>query len=112
MGHCSSVSAPDRCAVTVHALSADEFAEYAREQIRIADALIARHRPANRNLCQCGRPLPCTQAEAVRAHKDHYLARLGLAEATVSLPVVTSAPAPPRTGGMRALLPRMARRNR
>lgn len=98
--------------MTRHTLSVNEFAEYAREQIRIADTLMARHRPASRNLCQCGRPLPCAQAEAVRAHKDHYLARLGLAEATVSLPIVTPAPAQPQTGGLRALLSRMARRNR
>lgn len=98
--------------MTRHALSANEFAEYAREQIRIADTLMARHGPANRNLCQCGRPRPCAQAEAVRAHKEHYLARLGLAEDTVSLPVVTSAPAQPQTVGLRSLLSRMARRSR
>lgn len=95
-----------------HALSADEFAVYAREQIRTADALLARHRPASRTVCNCGRPLPCSQAEAVRARKNHYLARLSPAETTVPFPVVAPAPLPSRTSRLRALLDRLTRHNR
>lgn len=91
-----------------HALSAEEFAAYAREQISTADAVLTRHRQVGRACCQCGRPLPCSQAEAVRARKDHYLVRLGLAEATVPMPVVSSG-SPVRPRGLRALLSRFTR---
>lgn len=97
--------------MTRHALSASEFAEYAREQIRTADALLARHGAASRVLCRCGRPVPCSQAEALRIRKAHYLARLGLAEVTVPLRVVTSA-VPPQASGIRGLLYRLTRRDR
>jgi hypothetical protein len=47
-------------------MSAGEFAACAREQIRAADTLLAQHRPANGSYCQCGRPVPCSQAETVQ----------------------------------------------
>ncbi|HEX5144947.1 MAG TPA: hypothetical protein VFW21_13865 [Mycobacterium sp.] len=78
-------------------LDADQFAAYAREQIRDAFAILQRHRPDRYGLCSCGRPQPCTVIDTCQRSIDHYRGKLALIEATQPLPIV--APASPLTAG-------------
>jgi len=92
--------------VSGRVLTAEQLAQYAREQIRTADDLLARHRPAGGSSCRCDRPLPCTHAETLRVRRAHYLTQLGLSEPTQVLPAVASSPRPRR---LRALMSRLIR---
>ena len=76
-------------------LDADQFAAYARDQIRDATAILQRHRPDRYELCCCGRPRPCTVVDTCQRSIDHYRGKLALIEATLPLPIVV--PATPAT---------------
>ncbi|MEV4415519.1 hypothetical protein [Catellatospora sp. NPDC049609] len=71
----------------MRALSAEQFAEYARRQIAAADGILARHGRTGA-LCRCARQWPCPVAVTCVKMREHYVARLALAEATVRLPMV------------------------
>jgi hypothetical protein len=69
-------------------LDADQFANYAGQQIRAAYAVLRHHQPHPFGLCACGRPQPCTVAGAWQATVDDFSAKLALLEATQPLPPV------------------------
>ena len=95
------------------ALTAEQFAEFAREQIRIAETLLAQHRAAG-DMCRCGRVVPCPHAESLAGSLEHYRVQLALLERTQPLPVVlpAEAPRPAAAGRRRTLFARKRRKPR
>lgn len=65
-------------------LSAPQFAAYAREQIRAADAILAGH-TAQGVMCSCGRVRPCSVAVASTRRRSHFVETLAH---RVTVPVV------------------------
>ncbi|MQA25278.1 MAG: hypothetical protein GEU94_07370 [Micromonosporaceae bacterium] len=65
-------------------MDAAGFAAYAREQIRAADVILARHR-GRVGVCSCGRLLPCSAAASVAGRRRHFVDRLGQVEASTVL---------------------------
>lgn len=75
----------------MQALSGEQFADYARRQIAIADELLARH-SHDGHLCACGRARPCPVAQSCADTRRHYAGQLAaLSDDTVLLPVVQPA---------------------
>jgi hypothetical protein len=56
-------------------LSSAQFAAYARDQIRTADVLLARH-VVRGTMCSCGRIVPCSVALTVAERRKHFVAAL------------------------------------
>lgn len=54
------------------ALSTERFASYARDQIRMADVLLAYHAGYG-PICSCGRIVPCSVALAVIKRRMHFI---------------------------------------
>ncbi|GAA1396336.1 hypothetical protein GCM10009662_10120 [Catellatospora coxensis] len=75
-------------------LTAEQFATYARRQIKAADGILADHGRSWGNMCGCGRLWPCPVAATCVRMREHFLTRLALVEATVRLPVVRPGPVP------------------
>ncbi|MQA24850.1 MAG: hypothetical protein GEU94_05130 [Micromonosporaceae bacterium] len=65
-------------------MDAAGFATYAREQIRAADVILARHREMV-GVCSCGRLLPCSAAASVARRRRHFVDRLAQVEAPTVL---------------------------
>lgn len=80
-----------------HTLTLEQFAIYAREQIRTIDGLLSGHRTAGEVFCRCGRPRPCPQARSLTATREHYRHRIaGLDDQTRLLPIIAPPPDWPR----------------
>jgi hypothetical protein len=79
------------------ALTISEFAVYAREQIRVLDALLGSHDSVSLVTCRCGRPLLCPQAESLHSRRNHYVGRLAVGQQTQPLPVMSVDTAPPQS---------------
>lgn len=56
-------------------LSSAQFAAYAREQVRNADLILARH-AAHSTTCSCGRLLPCSVVTTVTRRRAHFVEAL------------------------------------
>ncbi|SRR5690606_29730292 len=95
------------------ALTAEQFAEFAREQIRIAETLLAQHRAAG-DMCRCGRVVPCPHAESLAGSLECYQSQLALLERAQPLPVTVPAAArqPATTVRQRNLFVRKRRKPR
>jgi hypothetical protein len=71
------------------ALDHEQFAAYARAQIRDAQAILALHRSAGTGLCSCGRRQQCSVVTVCTRHIAHYRKKLALLDLTQPLPLIT-----------------------